>query len=77
MTTGYETKSTETLIRNYIWEKGRINEFDRAQTQQIIKRELKQRFDRLLRMLDDDDLRDPEEATKIIKYDVLWDWGIE
>lgn len=75
--TGYETKSTEALIHDYIWEKGRINEFDRVQTQQIIKRELKHRYERLLRLLDDDELRDPEEAAKIIKYDVLWDWGIE
>lgn len=60
--TGYETYSTERLARSYIWEKDRVCKDDMRITQQAIKRELKARFNRFLRLLDDPEATEDADA---------------
>lgn len=47
-------KTTEQLIVLYAFEQGRINEDDKRQTQAHIKKELKRRFNTMMKLLDDE-----------------------
>ena len=49
----YQAWTTRELIDEYAWEAGRINRAEREQTQRLIRKELKRRFDATLRLLDD------------------------
>lgn len=50
----YRFKTTEELIEAYAQEAKRINTEDREMAQQLIRMELKRRFDTTLRLLDDE-----------------------
>jgi hypothetical protein len=75
----YRYRSTEKLIEDYIFEYGRKNDEDRKRTQKLIKQELLERANRLIRVLEDEenikfDLKNrtiEEEAQAIIKWVVL------
>lgn len=47
-------KTTEQLIELYAFEQGRINEDDKRKTQERIKKELKRRFNVMMKLLDDE-----------------------
>ena len=59
----YRLWTTEELIEAYAFEAGRTNKKDREQTQRLIKRELKRRFDATLRLLDDEQTTDNPKGT--------------
>lgn len=50
----FSTRTTEQLIRDYLFEKDRENKQDAKMTQNNIKAELKRRYELLLRFLDDE-----------------------
>ena len=50
----YRLWTTQELIEAYAWEAGRINKEDRRQTQRLIKKELRRRFNATIQLLDDD-----------------------
>ena len=56
-------KTTEQLVELYAFEKGRINEYDKRQTQARIKNELKRRFDIMIKLLDDEQTTDNPKGT--------------
>lgn len=47
-------RTTEQLVELYAFEQGRINENDKRQTQAHIKKELKRRFNVMMKLLDDE-----------------------
>ena len=59
----YRLWTTEELIDAYAWEAKRINQEDRKRTQQLIKQELKRRFDATLRLLDDEQTTENPKGT--------------
>ena len=59
----YRLWTTEELIEAYAWEAKRINQKDRKRTQQLIKQELKRRFDATLRFLDDEQTTQNPKGT--------------
>lgn len=58
----YATMKTKTLIYNYLWEKDRVNKRDMAETQKLIKRELRKRYNCMIRSLDSDTTADDTDA---------------
>ena len=63
----YRAWTTRELIDGYAWEAGRINRAEREQTQRLIRKELKRRFDATLRLLDDPQTtRNPEETFRYL-----------
>ena len=50
----YRLWTTQELIEAYAWEAGRINQEDRKRTQNLIKKELRRRFNATLQILDDE-----------------------
>ena len=50
----YRLWTTQELIEAYAFEAGRKDQRSREETQRLIKRELKRRFDATLRLLDDE-----------------------
>ena len=59
----YRLWTTEELIEAYAFEAKRINQKDREDTQRLIKRELKRRFDATLRLLDDEQTTENPKGT--------------
>jgi hypothetical protein len=59
----YRLWTTEEQIDAYAWEAKRINQEDRKRTQQLIKQELKRRFDATLRLLDDEQTTENPKGT--------------
>jgi len=59
----YRLWTTEELIEAYAFETKRINQEDRKQTQRLIKKELKRRFDATLRLLDDEQTTQNPKGT--------------
>ena len=62
-TCDYRLWTTEELIEAYAFEAKRINQKDRENAQQLIKRELKRRFDATLRLLDDEQTTENPKGT--------------
>jgi hypothetical protein len=52
--TEYRYRTTEELIKLYAEEQSRISDSDRQLTQSLIKKELKRRFNAVIKLLDDD-----------------------
>ena len=69
--TGYETYTTERLMEYYLWEKSRVNKEDMAITQATIRKELKHRFNNMMRLLDDPDLTTDEDAEHLLLDNLL------
>ena len=59
----YRLWTTEELIEAYAFETKRINQKDREDTQRLIKKELKRRFDATLRLLDDEQTTENPKGT--------------
>ena len=59
----YKLWTTEELIEAYAWEAKRINQEDCKRTQQLIKQELKRRFDATIRLLDDEQTTENPKET--------------
>jgi len=66
----YKLWTTEELIDAYAFEATRINQKDRETAQRAIKKELRRRFDTLLRFLDDEQtIQNPKAAFKYLLND--------
>ena len=59
----YRLWTTEEPIEAYAFEAKRINQKDREDTQRLIKRELKRRFDATLRLLDNEQTTENPKGT--------------
>ena len=59
----YRLWTTQELIEAYAWEAGRINQEDRKQTQKLIKKELRRRFNATLQILDDEQTVENPQGT--------------
>ena len=59
----YKFWTTEELIEGYSWEMKRINQDDALLTKKLIKKELKNRFDKTLKMLDDEQTKENPAGT--------------
>ena len=72
----YRFDKLETLIEKHIWENDRIDAEDRKTTQRLIEQELRERTERLIRVLRDTqsiqyDLKNrniEEEVTSIMRW---------
>lgn len=58
-----KNKTTEELIEMYAWEKTRINKDDMRIAHKSIKKELKRRFDTMMRLLDDEQTTQNPKGT--------------
>ena len=66
----YRFWTTEELIDSYAFEATRIDQKDRETTQRLIKKELKRRFETLLRFLDDEQTtQNPKAAFHFLLND--------
>lgn len=59
----YRYRTTEELINIYADENARINKEDRELSQNLIKKELKRRFNAVLQLLDDDQTTENPKGT--------------
>lgn len=70
METRYLSKTAAQLIDAYCFEHGRINEEDRKTTQRLIKKELRRRFDTMLKLMDEPDLANhPEQLYEYFTHE--------
>ena len=62
----YISKTAAQLIDSYCWEHNRIDPKDKQVTQALIKKELRTRFENMMKLLDCPECKD--EPTKIYEY---------
>lgn len=66
----YITKTFDKLVEIYCDEHSRINQEDKATTQKLIKQELMDRFEGMIRMLDYPELADhPERIAQYFTHE--------
>ena len=66
----YRLWTTEELISGYSWEMHRNNQDDAKQTKELIKAELKRRFDATLNLLEDEQTKDNPLGTYLYLLNV-------
>lgn len=70
MNTTYLTMTAAQLVDAYCFEHGRINQQDKETTQRLIKKEMRRRFEAMMKMLDYPELADhPEQIYEYFTHE--------